>query len=47
MRMPPRKAGNRLSSAEVDVLTRWIQQGARYAEHWALIPSEGRDLCPR
>jgi hypothetical protein len=29
LRMPPRKAGNRLSPAEVDVLTRWVQQGAK------------------
>ena len=38
LRMPPRKAGNRLRPTEVDVLTRWVQQGANYAEHWALIP---------
>ncbi len=38
LRMPPRKAGNRLSPPEVDVLTRWVQQGAKYVEHWALIP---------
>jgi hypothetical protein len=37
LRMPPRKAGNRLSPAEVEVLTRWVQQGAKYSEHWALI----------
>ena len=44
--MPPRKAGNRLSPAEVDVLTRWVQQGARYAEHWALIPPKA-EPCRR
>jgi hypothetical protein len=37
LRMPPRKAGNRLSPAEIDILTRWIQRGADYAEHWALV----------
>ncbi len=44
IRMPPRKAGNRLSPAEVDVLTRWVQQGATYTEHWALIPPKAEAL---
>ena len=44
LRMPPRKAGNRLSPAAVDVLTRWVQQGANYAEHWALIAPEAEPL---
>ncbi len=44
LRMPPRKAGNRLSAAEVDVLTRWVQEGAKYAEHWALIPPTAETL---
>jgi hypothetical protein len=44
VRMPPRKAGNRLSPAEVDVLTRWIEQGAEYAEHWALVPPKAKPL---
>ena len=33
---------SRSAPAEVDVLTRWVQQGAEYAEHWALIPPRGR-----
>jgi hypothetical protein len=44
LRMPPRKAGNRLNQAEVDILTRWIQQGAKYAEHWALIRPKAEPL---
>ncbi len=44
LRMPPRKAGNRLTPAEVDVLTRWVQQGANYAEHWALIAPRSEPL---
>ncbi|AMV40669.1 PSD1 and planctomycete cytochrome C domain-containing protein [Planctomyces sp. SH-PL62] len=38
LRMPPRKAGPRLSEAEVETLRKWIAQGAEYAEHWALVP---------
>ncbi len=44
LRMPPRKTGNRLAPAEVDVLRRWIEQGAGYARHWALIPPESLPL---
>ncbi|HRE80886.1 MAG TPA: DUF1553 domain-containing protein, partial [Opitutaceae bacterium] len=33
--MPPKKAGKRLTTAEVDLLKRWIQGGAPYATHWA------------
>ena len=33
--MPPPKTGNKLSKAEVDLLRRWIQEGAAYAGHWA------------
>ena len=44
LRMPPRKTGNRLTPAEVDVLRRWIEQGAEYARHWALIPPESLPL---
>jgi hypothetical protein len=44
IRMPPRKAGNRLTPAEVEVLTRWVQAGASYAEHWALVPPRAAGL---
>jgi hypothetical protein len=34
-RMPPRKSKLELSGAEIDVLVRWIDEGAEYQEHWA------------
>lgn len=34
-RMPPK--GERLTEAQVDVLTRWIAQGGEYARHWAYV----------
>ncbi len=40
LRMPPKKTGNRLTVAEVETLRRWIEEGAAYARHWALIPPE-------
>ena len=44
MRMPPRKAGNRLTTAEVAVLRRWIEQGAEYATHWAFIAPQAKPI---
>ena len=44
LRMPPRKAGPRLGPAEVDVLKRWVAQGATYAEHWAFVKPQDRPL---
>jgi hypothetical protein len=35
LRMPPKKTGNRLTAAEIEVLRHWIEQGAKYTEHWA------------
>jgi cytochrome c553 len=39
-RMPPVKAGHRLSPAQVETLRRWVAQGAAWQPHWALIPPE-------
>ncbi|MFO0907461.1 MAG: DUF1549 domain-containing protein [Isosphaeraceae bacterium] len=46
LRMPPRKSGDRLTAAEVDVLRRWVAQGATYAEHWAFVKPIDRPLPP-
>ncbi len=34
-RMPPAKSGKTLSPEEIDLLRRWIAQGAEYQTHWA------------
>ena len=44
LRMPPKKAGEPLSAEEVDLIKRWIAQGAPYAEHWAFLPPAERPL---
>ncbi|MFM8470218.1 MAG: DUF1549 domain-containing protein, partial [Limisphaerales bacterium] len=36
--MPPRKEGKPLTSAEIALLKKWLEQGAPYAEHWAFVP---------
>lgn len=35
--MPPAKTGKPLSAIEIDVLKRWIAQGASYPMHWAYV----------
>lgn len=33
--MPPSKSGKKLAAAEIDLLRRWVAEGAPYANHWA------------
>jgi Protein of unknown function (DUF1553)/Protein of unknown function (DUF1549)/Planctomycete cytochrome C len=35
--MPPPKSGKKLTAAQIDLLCRWIQQGARWEPHWAYV----------
>ena len=35
LRMPPEDSGKELSASEVDILQRWIAQGAPWGTHWA------------
>jgi hypothetical protein len=37
LRMPPKKAGGSLSKTEIEVLRRWVEEGAVYARHWSLV----------
>ncbi len=36
-RMPPKDAGDRLKPAQIELLKKWIGQGAEYTPHWAFI----------
>ena len=36
-RMPPKRTGKRLDGSQIELLTRWIQQGAPWDEHWAFV----------
>lgn len=38
--MPKPDHGPRLSSQEVETLRRWIQEGAKWSEHWSFVPPE-------
>jgi hypothetical protein len=36
-RMPPLEAGKPLTPREIELLTKWIEQGAEYAAHWSYV----------
>ena len=35
--MPPKKTGKKLTAAQLDLLRRWIAEGAKWAEHWSYV----------
>ena len=39
-RMPPLESNLSLSTHEVTLIRKWIEQGARYEPHWAFVPPE-------
>ena len=39
-RMPPAKSTIQLTQAEINLIKRWIEQGATWQGHWAFIPPE-------
>jgi mono/diheme cytochrome c family protein len=43
-RMPPASTGKTLSPRQIALIRRWIEQGAQYQKHWALIPPRRPDL---
>ncbi len=42
--MPPPESNLSLSDREIEILKRWIQQGAEWKPHWSFIPPERPDL---
>jgi hypothetical protein len=37
-RMPHAKSGKKLSPQQIDLVRRWIEQGAPWADHWSFVP---------
>src|SRR5947207_5072560 len=36
-RMPPKKSNKELTKDQIELLGRWIEQGAKYQGHWSLL----------
>jgi mono/diheme cytochrome c family protein len=45
-RMPPAKSKKRLTPEQIDLLRRWVEQGAKWSEHWAFVPPQRPPLPP-
>jgi hypothetical protein len=45
-RMPPPRSGRRLTPRQIELLRRWIEQGAKWQKHWAFLTPE-RPALPR
>ncbi|MFT5885673.1 MAG: hypothetical protein ACI9IP_002134 [Arcticibacterium sp.] len=43
-RMPPAESNLKLTQREIDLVKKWIEQGAEYKPHWAFIPPEKGEL---
>src|SRR5256885_117142 len=37
-RMPPPTSAHGLTAAQIDLIRRWIAEGAKWQKHWSLIP---------
>ena len=44
LRMPPPDSGLVLQPREIELLRRWIEQGAEYQAHWAFLPPQSPSL---
>jgi hypothetical protein len=43
-RMPPAKTGKHLTGAQIDILRRWVMEGAQWKDHWSFVPPERGEL---
>ena len=44
VRMPPPESNLTLRPAEIDLIRRWIDEGAHWQDHWAFVPPRRVDL---
>ena len=44
--MPPPDTGLKLTRRDIEILERWIRQGAPYQQHWAFVPPRRPPLPP-
>ena len=39
-RMPPADSGHALTTRQIELVRRWIEQGAQWKEHWSFVPPQ-------
>ena len=44
VRMPPASSGRTLTQSEIELLTEWIKQGAKWQVHWSFVSPERPDI---
>jgi len=40
IRMPPPEHGQALNAEQIELMTRWVKEGAKYAKHWSYVKPE-------
>ncbi|RPH47946.1 MAG: DUF1549 domain-containing protein, partial [Planctomycetota bacterium] len=45
-RMPPAKSGKKLTPKQIDLVRKWILQGAKWGDHWSFVAPERSALPP-
>src|SRR5262245_17782945 len=43
-RMPPAKTNKHLKPHQIELLTKWVEQGAAWSKHWAFLPPQRPQL---
>ena len=46
VRMPPARSGRQLTREQIELIGRWIDQGAKWQKHWSFIPPERPEPPP-
>ena len=46
MRMPPTYSGRKLTPAQIEIIKKWIDSGAKWETHWAFTPPKRPELPP-
>jgi uncharacterized protein DUF1553/uncharacterized protein DUF1549/concanavalin A-like lectin/glucanase superfamily protein/cytochrome c len=44
MMMPPPSSGHKLTEKQIETIRRWIDEGARWEEHWAFVPPKRPEI---